>query len=63
MKFLHDTDLAAEIFSDVAGIPETFMVNLHPHTWQDEKYKGADGSGISANKEGGQTVIVQGIKQ
>ena len=49
--------------SDVVGIPETFMVNLHPHTWQDEKYKGADGSGISTNKEGGQTVIVQGIKQ
>ncbi|MCE6991222.1 hypothetical protein [Dyadobacter sp. CY323] len=49
--------------SDVVGIPETFMVNLHPHTWQDEKYKGADGSGISTNKEGGQTVIVRGIKQ
>ncbi|MCE7062121.1 PhoX family protein [Dyadobacter sp. CY343] len=49
--------------SDVVGIPETFMINLHPHTWQDEKYKGADGSGISTNKEGGQTVIVRGIKQ
>ncbi|CAG5067633.1 hypothetical protein DYBT9623_00354 [Dyadobacter sp. CECT 9623] len=49
--------------SEVTGIPETFMINLHPHTWQDEKYKGADGSGISTNKEGGQTVIVRGIKQ
>lgn len=49
--------------SDVVGIPETFMVNLHPHTWQDEKYKGADGSGISTNKEGGQTVIVRGVKK
>ena len=49
--------------SDVTGIPETFMINIHPHTWQDEKYKGADGSGISTNKEGGQTVIVRGIKQ
>lgn len=49
--------------SDVVGIPETFMINLHPHTWQDEKYKGADGSGISTNKEGGQTVIVRGIQQ
>jgi hypothetical protein len=49
--------------SDVVGIPETFMINLHPHTWQDDKYKGADGSGISTNKEGGQTVIVQGIKK
>lgn len=49
--------------SDIVGVPETFMVNLHPHTWQDEKYKGADGSGLSSNKEGGQTVIVRGIKQ
>ncbi|KQS34038.1 hypothetical protein [Dyadobacter sp. Leaf189] len=49
--------------SEVTGIPETFMINLHPHTWQDEKYKGADGSGISTNKEGGQTVIVRGIRK
>ena len=49
--------------SEETGIPETFMINLHPHTWQDAKYKGADGSGISTNQEGGQTVIVRGIKQ
>ena len=49
--------------SEETGIPETFMINLHPHTWQDPKYKGADGSGISTNQEGGQTVIVRGIKQ
>ena len=49
--------------SDIVGIPETFMINIHPHTWQDDKYKGADGSGLSTNKEGGQTVIVRGIKQ
>lgn len=48
--------------SEETGIPETFMINLHPHTWQDAKYKGADGSGISTNQEGGQTVIVRGIK-
>lgn len=49
--------------SDVVGIPETFMINLHPHTWQDNKYLSADGSGLSSNKEGGQTVIVRGIKK
>ncbi|NIJ53542.1 hypothetical protein [Dyadobacter arcticus] len=49
--------------SNIIGIPETFMINLHIHTWQDERFKGADGSGLSTNKEGGQTVIVQGIKQ
>lgn len=49
--------------SDIVGIPETFMVNIHPHTWQDPKYKGADGSGLSTNMEGGQTVIVRGVKK
>ncbi|WP_025763498.1 alkaline phosphatase PhoX [Dyadobacter tibetensis] len=49
--------------SDIIGIPETFMINLHPHTWVDPKYKSADGSGLSSNMEGGQTVIVRGIKQ
>ncbi|AKD05129.1 hypothetical protein POKO110462_21375 [Pontibacter korlensis] len=47
--------------SDLIGVPGTFVVNLHPHTWQDEKYKGADGSGVSSNKEGGQTVILRNV--
>ncbi|PWJ55946.1 hypothetical protein CLV98_11240 [Dyadobacter jejuensis] len=47
--------------SDVIGVPGTFMINLHPHTWVDDKFLDVDGSGLSTNKEGGQTVIVQGI--
>ncbi len=47
--------------SDVVGAPNTFLVNLHPHTWQDDKYKDADGSKVSGNREGGQVVIVRGV--
>ncbi|GAB3992358.1 hypothetical protein GCM10028807_25270 [Spirosoma daeguense] len=58
--------------SDIVGVPNTFMVNLHPHTWRDMKYSNADGSDVSkavsitdgntgSFAEGGQTVIVRGI--
>jgi hypothetical protein len=49
--------------SDLVGVPNTFTVNIHPHTWQDEKFKNADGSGLSTNKEGGQTVILTGLER
>jgi len=49
--------------SDVIGVPNTFLVNLHPHTWQEDKFLGPDGSGLSTNKEGGQVVIVRGVKK
>ncbi|AQG79638.1 alkaline phosphatase PhoX [Spirosoma montaniterrae] len=47
--------------SDLVGTPNTFLVNLHPHTWQEDKFKDADGSKVSGNREGGQVVIVRGI--
>lgn len=47
--------------SDIIGKPNTFMVNIHPHTWQDAKFVNPDGSGLSTNREGGQTLIVRGI--
>jgi hypothetical protein len=49
--------------SDLVNTPNTFLVNLHPHTWQDAKFRNADGSGASANtnSEGGQVVIVRGV--
>ena len=49
--------------SDLVGVPNTFTVNIHPHTWQDDKFKNADGSGLSTNKEGGQTVILTGLER
>ncbi len=57
--------------SDLTGTPNTFLVNLHPHTWRDMKYSNADGgdgskaTSIMASNgsfaEGGQVVIVRGI--
>ena len=42
--------------SDLVGQANTFLVNIHPHTWQDDRFKNADGSGAAANTnaEGGQ---------
>ncbi len=58
--------------SDIVGKPNTFLINLHPHTWRDMKYSNPDGSSITkavsitdgntgSFAEGGQTVIVTGI--
>ncbi|WP_205502158.1 hypothetical protein [Rufibacter psychrotolerans] len=51
--------------SDLVGKPGTFLVNIHPHTWTSDSFapggKGADGSGVVNNKEGGQTVILTGV--
>ncbi len=49
--------------SNLTGIPNTFIVNIHPHTWQDTKYRNADGgtTRLSNNSEGGQVVIVRGV--
>jgi hypothetical protein len=57
--------------SDIIGVPNSFLVNLHPHTWRDMKYNGADGStntkaasisaGNGAFTEGGQVILVRGI--
>ena len=54
--------------SDLTGTPNTFAVNIHPHTWRDPKYAGVDGSSASKTTdmgssflEGGQVVIVRGI--
>ena len=49
--------------SGFTGIPDTFVINIHPHTWRDDKYQNADGGSarLTNNNEGGQTVIVRGI--
>ncbi|MBT9394640.1 hypothetical protein KLP40_15825 [Hymenobacter sp. NST-14] len=54
---------AMQDISDLVGVPNTFLLNLHPHTWQDDKFLNADGSGETRNKnkEGGQVVIVRGV--
>jgi len=54
---------AMEDISDVIGVPNTFIVNIHPHTWVNENFKNADGSGLTSNIEGGQTVIIRNVQR
>jgi hypothetical protein len=54
---------AMEDISDVIGVPGTFYVNIHPHTWQKNAFLNADGSGLNTNKEGGQTIIIRNVQR
>ena len=54
---------AMEDISDVIGVPNTFILNIHPHTWQKEAFLNPDGSGVNTNKEGGQTVIIRNVQR
>ncbi|MCU0333624.1 MAG: PhoX family protein [Chitinophagaceae bacterium] len=47
--------------SDIVNLPNTFMINIHPHTWTNDKFRNPDGSGLISNREGGQTIIVRGL--
>jgi hypothetical protein len=49
--------------SDIVNTPNTFLVNIHPHTWQDARFRDPDGSGnaLNTSREGGQVLIVRGI--
>ena len=54
---------AMEDISDVIGVPNTFIVNIHPHTWQKDAFSNADGSGLNTNKEGGQTLVIRNVQR
>lgn len=54
---------AMEDISELIGVPGTFAVNIHPHTWQKDEFGNADGSGTTTNKEGGQTVIIRNVER
>ncbi|MGA0555174.1 hypothetical protein ACO2Q8_00875 [Larkinella sp. VNQ87] len=58
--------------SDVTGLPNTFLLNLQPHTWRDTRFVNADGSALTKDVniydpaignmgEGGQIVVVRGV--
>jgi len=49
--------------SNVIKVPNTFLVNIHPHTWQSPLFGNADGSGLNTNIEGGQTLIIRGVNK
>ncbi|WP_418262616.1 alkaline phosphatase PhoX [Flavobacterium faecale] len=54
---------AMEDISDIIGVPNTFTLNIHPHTWKSSKFANADGSGTNSNIEGGQTVIIRNVQR
>ena len=48
--------------SDVTGRPNTFMLGIQAHTWQDDKYKGVDGgTKRSAEKQASQLILIEGL--
>lgn len=49
--------------SDIIGVPNTFAVNIHSHTWQKDGFANADGAGVNTNKEGGQTIIIRNVQK
>ncbi|MEC4114228.1 PhoX family protein [Myroides pelagicus] len=53
---------AMEDVSDLVGIPNTFSVNIHSHTWQDDAFVDADKAGVNTNKEGGQVVLIRNVQ-
>lgn len=54
---------AMEDISELVGIPNTFSVNIHSHTWQKDEFVDADKAGVNKNKEGGQVVIIRNVER
>ncbi|WP_253472680.1 hypothetical protein [Flavobacterium sp. HSC-61S13] len=54
---------AMEDVSDLIGIPNTFSVNIHSHTWQNAAFSNADKAGVNTNKEGGQVVLIRNVEK
>jgi len=62
---------ALEDISDKVGVPDTFLLNLQPHYWQNDDFKGLDGhdfetrpefgEGGREDNQGGQIVILRGL--
>jgi secreted PhoX family phosphatase len=49
--------------SDIIGVPNTFMLNLHMHTWAegDKFLNPSKATSVQAYKAGGQTMILTGV--
>lgn len=48
--------------SDNIGEPNTFLVNIHAHTWVDDKFLNpSKASSVQPYKSGGQTLILKGV--
>lgn len=49
--------------SHLVGIPNTFAVNIHSHTWQNDNFAHADGSDAVISNEGGQVVLIRNVQK
>ncbi len=49
------------MISQKPSVSQILLLNIHPHTWQEEKFKDADGTTVTGNKEGGQVVILKNV--
>ena len=47
--------------SNFTKVPNTFLLNIHAHTWVDNRFSNPDGSGLTSSKEGGQTLVIKGL--
>ena len=50
--------------SDIIGVPNTFTVNIHPHSWiENDRFLNPSGAvnNIQSYKAGGQTLILKGV--
>lgn len=48
--------------SDIINEPNTFLLNIQPHTWTGDRYKNPDGGTIRVNEnQASQTIIVRGL--
>jgi hypothetical protein len=48
--------------SDLLGIPDTFLLNIQPHTWRGAKYAGVDGgSKRRTENQASQVLVVKGL--
>lgn len=47
--------------SKEVGVDGVFLLNIHAHTWRNDKFLNADGTTVTGSREGGQTVILKGV--
>ena len=47
--------------SELVRVPNTFLLNIHPHTWQETRFLNADGTPNSGNREGGEIILLKGV--
>jgi hypothetical protein len=54
---------AMEDISDVIGVPGTFTINIHAHTWvEDDKFLNpSKATSVQSYKSGGQTLILKNV--